>query len=530
MLLAPTLCYGQLQVRDERIPLYFPGGMATGIVDWMNPDIQWDGSFANDRIKAAGTPRSAAVAKGHFTGGNIAFGTLLPLSNRDESNPEAFYKGGIGIEAGFVFATGYVDDQNPDGAPARSVDQGIGAEGPNNGLPFSGGNQGEVSEDLSLPSDDDAAAEFQRFGLELPPGSGDANVLEFDVIMHKPGFLRILFVYATDEFDAWPRQTFNDTPMVFIGGKNVITFKETIAGSTTEKLLTLADLEECDFLLPNDVAPAPDSLDGSDHHNDSLTFYDHEYGGFTVLFTKEAQILNKGTHRVKIVIQDVTDPIVDSALFIPDRGLKFLSIAIGDFDLDGDVDTGDYTIWRKHTGVVTSGATVRQGDADADGDVDDNDYAVWRSQLGATGNRDWKADFDRNGTVNRDDYYIWKRGRGPRCKDRFQGDADGDGDVDGDDLDIWGNEYALANPKSTSSTASVTTAESSELDTADMPTEAELEEMGITQQMLDKAARAMEQVDTTLKDIFLPPTADADGDGDVADEDDLKILDNLLKQ
>jgi hypothetical protein len=57
--------------------------------------------------------------------------------------------------------------------------------------------------------------------------------------------------------------------------------------------------------------------------------------------------------------------------------------ANADFNGDTIVDTGDYILWRRNSGV-TSGATHGQGDANYDGAVNDADYMIWRSQYGMT--------------------------------------------------------------------------------------------------------------------------------------------------
>ncbi len=53
--------------------------------------------------------------------------------------------------------------------------------------------------------------------------------------------------------------------------------------------------------------------------------------------------------------------------------------ANADFNGDTVVDSGDYVIWRKNSGI-TSGALLSQGDANGDGMVDSVDYDAWRSQ------------------------------------------------------------------------------------------------------------------------------------------------------
>lgn len=50
-----------------------------------------------------------------------------------------------------------------------------------------------------------------------------------------------------------------------------------------------------------------------------------------------------------------------------------------DFNGDTFVDSSDYVIWRKNSGL-TSGAVLAQGDANGDGAVDMADYDIWRAQ------------------------------------------------------------------------------------------------------------------------------------------------------
>jgi hypothetical protein len=55
----------------------------------------------------------------------------------------------------------------------------------------------------------------------------------------------------------------------------------------------------------------------------------------------------------------------------------------GDFDLDGDVDGDDFSVWQNNF-PTTSGATLTQGDADDDGDVDGADFVVWQTNFSFT--------------------------------------------------------------------------------------------------------------------------------------------------
>ena len=53
----------------------------------------------------------------------------------------------------------------------------------------------------------------------------------------------------------------------------------------------------------------------------------------------------------------------------------------GDFDVDGDVDGGDFLRWQRNVGAIGAPG-VSQGNADGDSDVDAADLAMWRNHFG----------------------------------------------------------------------------------------------------------------------------------------------------
>lgn len=382
---------------------------------------------------------------GIFSNGNTSVGTLLPQPFNQNAAGNAFYSGGIGIDAGICLCTGLVTDADsqvtgiPDGL-------GVGVEGPNNAydLAFSAPT-GEMGFDLGTPNDADFSGEVAA-GLNV-------TVLQFKITLNSPGFLRISFVHGSDEHPVYALSTYNDTPLVFVGDENgqdlenIILFKDV---SGVEKTLTLSDLDDCNLLLENLVAPNPSSLPspgdvGLDHADvDTDLHYDHEFAGFTKKLTRETKCVLAGnkTYTIKIVIQDVTDSNIDSATFFETNSLKLFSFLAGDFNLDGKVGDADLSILLSNWGASFPGIGVTDGDGDGSGAVGDGDLSLLLSNWGANGgNINFCADFDRDGDVDDNDFSTWlKNANLDQCASRFEGDADGDGDVDLDDLAIYNLE------------------------------------------------------------------------------------------
>lgn len=367
----------------------------------------------------------------------------MQLANQiDPQNPVATYTGGIGIDEGVALCTGLMSDD--DGTP--SAQRGLGVEGPNNGEPQV--NAGEITTELIKPIDQD----FDDFAFPTSSSDGgDATVLQFNFTVSSPGFIRISFVFGSDEYPAWINQQFNDSFAILLRKQgqtftNLATLKEP---GQSPKPFSLQDIASCGFpmFLQNDVAPAPGVLTSSLHHIDGADLYDHEFGGFTKKLTRETILpLTPGTYTLKIVVQDVgtnmsgNDMLVDSAVFIEKDSVKLFSLKQGDYNGDGVVNTADYAVWSTHFGQ--SPATFYDGDGNGDGVVNAADYILYRKFQGQTGNADLSADFNRDGCVDDDDWEIWNTYQGlDHCGSRFEGDADGDGDVDDIDEDIF-NEQA----------------------------------------------------------------------------------------
>lgn len=84
----------------------------------------------------------------------------------------------------------------------------------------------------------------------------------------------------------------------------------------------------------------------------------------------------------EIAIESVTaGKTVDLHLQVGDLGIVEWTIAEGDYDYQGEVDSADYSVWSSAFGSTTELAA----DGNGDGTVDAADYSVWRDNLGDTG-------------------------------------------------------------------------------------------------------------------------------------------------
>ena len=106
---------------------------------------------------------------------------------------------------------------------------------------------------------------------------------------------------------------------------------------------------------------------------------------------------------------------------------------MGDYNRDGTVNGGDYTVWRNSLGSTL----LLAADGNGDNLVDQDDYAVWRDHWGLA----WlplAGDYNLDGRVDMVDYTVWRNALGGTNQN-----ADGNGDlkVDAEDFAIWKTAY-----------------------------------------------------------------------------------------
>ena len=517
------------------------------MVDPLAPLTVGAASFNIDTT-LGGTSPSNLRAIGSFINGNAT--GQLPAANQPTVGGPISYSGGIGISSGVCLCTGVVTDADSAGTNA-AVGSGVGVEGPNNGFALTELfnmsttlNAGELSFMTGTPIDADFASQVTSVA---PGGEGDAAVLQFEVTLAEPGFLRLSFEFASDEAPFHVDNVIgdiNDSMAVFVRQEscsnsqfeNIALLKSPGQLDTPLTLKTLVDCDEPIFFR-NQIAPAPatdlisggvlgdfpSSLHGYDEDGnllnepaDGVPYYNHEFGGFSKVLTRETpEALVPGTYTIKVVVQDVFDRNVDSGVFVEEESLRLFEIAKGDYNLDGTVDSADYSVWSSNFGA--NPATYDQGDGNGDCRVDAIDYAVWRDNLGSTGNKDIRSDFDRDGDVDLGDLAILVRFSGlGSCASRFEGDADGDGDVDQDDIDIFVSEWGTSSMASSMLLAN---------NPASAILFAEIE--GLVSGESTLLTQALNCLAAPVTSQSVPENPEVNGDGTI-DEQDFAILDKLL--
>ena len=186
-------------------------------------------------------------------------------------NSGGFFTGGstsIGIESGLLISTG-------DAALAN---------GPNN-------SDGTTSTGSGIPDADIA----NEFGVN----STSATVLEFD-FETVGGDLFFDFVFASEEYNEFVNSAFNDAFAFFLDGTNIAL----IPGTNDPIMIDTVNLNVNSQFYNNN-----DPSDGG------AFLTEIEYDGFTDVFTAQALDLTPGVHTIKLVVSNVGDQQLDSAVF-----------------------------------------------------------------------------------------------------------------------------------------------------------------------------------------------------------------------
>lgn len=122
----------------------------------------------------------------------------------------------------------------------------------------------------------------------------DAATLSFDFTSNG-GDLYFNYFFASEEYNEYVGSKFNDAFAFFLDGENI------------------ALLPDGDPVAINTVNNGSNPSLYNDNSNGSI---DTEFDGFTDVLTASAENLAPGTHNITITVADVSDRILDSAVFL----------------------------------------------------------------------------------------------------------------------------------------------------------------------------------------------------------------------
>lgn len=216
-------------------------------------------TLLGEGISLVGTPT--------LSGGNGVAGTF---SNGVPS--------GIGIGSGVLLTTGSAAD----------------AAGPND----------TASETTSHDIDPQNDSDLQEL-VENDDELYDITVLEFDFTT-EGGDLFFNYAFASEEYNEFVTQGFNDVFGFFLDGENIA-------------LLPNGDPISIDTVNADEQSALFNNNEGDvDEETDEVTGapFDLQYDGFTDVLTAQALGLSAGTHTIRLAIADVGDSSYDSAVFL----------------------------------------------------------------------------------------------------------------------------------------------------------------------------------------------------------------------
>ncbi|MGB1263816.1 MAG: choice-of-anchor L domain-containing protein [Cognaticolwellia sp.] len=170
---------------------------------------------------------------------------------------------------------------------------------------------GDVNNAVGPNTEDDITTNFGTAGdTDLTAIAGgatfDAAILTFDFISDG-GDLFFNYVFASEEYNEFVNEGFNDVFAFFLDGSNIAL----IPGTSTPVAIDTV----------NGGNPFGTNASNSQYFNnndldDGGPFFDIEYDGFTDMFTASVMGLSAGTHTISMRIADSGDAILDSAVFI----------------------------------------------------------------------------------------------------------------------------------------------------------------------------------------------------------------------
>ncbi|MFN2502349.1 MAG: choice-of-anchor L domain-containing protein [Pyrinomonadaceae bacterium] len=181
----------------------------------------------------------------------------------------------------------------------------------------------------------------------IPEGAAtmDAAVLEFDFVP-STNTISFQYVFASDEYNEFANTQFNDVFGFFLNGTNVAL----LPGTTTAVSINTVnggnpfgtDAKNPQFFRNNDLDDGGGSINT-------------EMDGLTVVLNVQANVIPNQTNHIKLAIADVSDLVLDSAVFI--RGGSFVDTpAAGQFQLSA----ANYNITEGNAGTSTQTVTVNR--------------------------------------------------------------------------------------------------------------------------------------------------------------------------
>lgn len=230
----------------------------------------------------------------------------------------------LGIDSGIVLSSGHVN-------------QGINSViGPNNGG--------------AGPSSTTNGANFDLHLETINPTVRDVCFIEFDFVPIGDS-IKFDYVFASSEYRVYSCTSYNDAFGFFISGPGITNFENIALVPGTN--IPVAVNSTTGLSTGSQCASMGPGSPFSQYYNDNTNGPTISFGGFTDVFTAQAQVQACDTYHLKLAISDASDQILDTGVFLKAGSLTSIGISAAVTGTDGALAAEEHCVRGCSSAVVT---------------------------------------------------------------------------------------------------------------------------------------------------------------------------------
>lgn len=237
----------------------------------------------------------------------------------------------LGIDSGIVLSSGHVN-------------QGINSViGPNNGG--------------AGPSSTTNGANFDLHLETINPTVRDVCFIEFDFVPVGDS-IKFDYVFASSEYRNHSCTNFNDAFGFFISGPGITNFENiALVPGTNIPVAVNSTTGLSTGIMCTNMGPGSPF---SQYYNDNTNGPTTSFGGFTDVFTAQAQVQACDTYHLKLAISDASDQILDTGVFLKAGSLSSIGLSTTVTGTEGAFDDDPHCVRGCSSAYITLNKDIPQ--------------------------------------------------------------------------------------------------------------------------------------------------------------------------